>query len=90
MTNSQGNLIQEVAALNIALAVDVLRARDALLTNHSDTERRTFVRAMFAQIEGMTYQMKQLVVRKYDLGQFTLGEGEYAILKEISYDLAET
>ena len=58
-----------------------------LLSGESQFSRRSYVRTLFALIEGMVYQMKRVALCAYEADQVEFNEAEISILKEETYEL---
>ncbi len=52
-----------------------------------DPARRQYVRAVFAYIEGLVFQLKQVVLARHETGMCTLTPIEAALLREESYQV---
>ena len=52
--------------------------------------RRTYVRTVFAMIEGAVFALKQEVLEESRIGRFDLSPAEHAVLSEQSYSLVES
>jgi hypothetical protein len=46
---------------------------------------RTFVRALFAQVEGVSYALRHLVLFLSGAGQYSLSLGEQCVLREVGF-----
>ena len=70
------------------LGRDVINANNQL-NNDPENQffRRTIIRTIFADIEGKTSILKQMIYAVYEFGQIELLPEELALLKEESYEL---
>lgn len=61
-------------------------------TTGADTafNRRAFVRATIAFVEGLTYSMKRVALAMYDAGEATASAADLVILREKAYHLTDT
>ncbi len=78
-----GDLISPISAM----ARDVMDAEVTMETRGAAHERRNYVRALFAYIEGSVFLIKQTAFSRAILSRFPLTLGEYAIMKEETYSL---
>jgi hypothetical protein len=81
-------IMAEVEAMQEILRNDILECAESISgDNKSDCGNRTFVRAVFALIEGGIYGLKQVALQlsKHERGNFT--PAEVALLEDKSYDL---
>ncbi|MDQ3816348.1 MAG: hypothetical protein M3362_01500 [Acidobacteriota bacterium] len=81
------DVLQELHQMLIILRSDV----EKFNVNESDqSARRIFVRAVFALVEGMTYKLKQVSLKKSSYlkpVESVFSPGEIALLREESFDL---
>jgi hypothetical protein len=66
---------------------DVKQCKVQLETEDSQFGRRVYVRTVFALIEGLTFQMKQIVLKMHDELNLGYPTAELALLKEEAYEL---
>lgn len=76
-------------SIHTLLFEDVERARQDLEAGDDQYRRRTLVRTIFAAIEGSTYVLKQAVLEHAVLHPHLYSPGDFAILREESYELRE-
>lgn len=74
--------VDNYQALYGALMFDVEAAVDALAASDTQFNRRSYVRTVFALIEGETHLRKQYALMVHDLGMITLSDPEVALLRE--------
>jgi hypothetical protein len=79
--------VDNYQALYGALMFDVEAAIDALAGSDTQFNRRSYVRTVFALIEGETYLRKQYALMMHDLGMIRLSDPEVALLREEQYKL---
>ena len=72
--------------LDALLRSDVARARERLSDDPTECYRRQYVRAVFAQLEGSTYSIKQLA---FPEDTSTISNAEIALLRGEKYGLTE-
>jgi hypothetical protein len=76
-----------ILAMDALLRADVLRAREDLQkADPSEYHRRQYIRAVFAQLEGATFGLKQLAIPARDSA---LTDAELALLRGEAYRLNE-
>jgi hypothetical protein len=83
-----GQIMTEVEAMEKILRNDILECAKLISgDDKTDCGNRTFVRAVFALIEGGIYGLKQVALQlsKHDRGNFT--PAEISLLEDKSYDL---
>jgi hypothetical protein len=78
---------QEMEAIIRELGGDIRLCRNTLEQDDTPFWRRTYVRALFAAIEGINYRMKHLAINLSDSNQITFTVAEKAALLEESYDI---
>jgi hypothetical protein len=78
---------QEMEAIVRELGGDIRLCRNMLEQDDTPFWRRTYVRALFAAIEGINYRMKYLAINLSDSNQITFTVAEKAALLEESYDI---
>src|SRR5438128_879761 len=83
-------LFEQFREMSNVLTADVNACRDALTLNDTQTARRQLCRAFFAQVEGVMYGYKQIALMASDSALVELTPSEQALLREESYDLADT
>jgi hypothetical protein len=77
-----------VITLDLLLRADVVRAREDLeLSDPTEYHRRQYIRAVFAQLEGATFGLKQLAIPSKES---LISSAELALLKGESYRLNDT
>ncbi len=79
-----------IPAAREELNFDVVECLIALMQNNNQVHRRSFVRAVFAAIEGFVSVMKADVIEKSYAGRFTLTRAERAVLLEETYDVTDS
>jgi hypothetical protein len=79
--------VDNYQALYGALMFDVEAAANALAEADTQFNRRSYVRTVFALIEGETYLRKQYALMMNNLGMVTLNDPEMALLREEQYKL---
>jgi len=79
-----------ISAARETLNGDVVDCVIALRRTDRQVHRRSFVRAVFAAIEGFVSVMKADVIEDSYAGRFTLSRAERAVLLEEAYDLTDT
>lgn len=72
------------------LNADVADSWLALRHRDSDVNRRNFVRAVFAAIEGSLSVLKTQVLEEWYAGRYTPSRGEAALLRDEAYDVTES
>lgn len=83
MTNLQDRLPE----LFLSLANDVIIAERELDQAEPQFRRRSYIRAVFALVEGVTFVMKQFALSVHERGDITFPPAELALLREEQYDL---
>lgn len=73
--------------LFLCLANDVVIAERELDEAEPQSRRRSYVRAVFALVEGVTFVMKQFALSVHESGGITFPSAELALLREEQYDL---
>jgi hypothetical protein len=68
---------------------DVHEARRRLDASSLQFDRRAYIRAVSASVEGLIFEFKQVALVAHEAGVVTLAPEEVAILREETYDLAE-
>ena len=81
------NLQDALPELFLSLANDVIIAERELDQAEPQFRRRSYVRAVFALVEGVTFVMKQFALSVHERGDITLPPAEVAPLREEQYDL---
>lgn len=71
------------------LRKDVMECAAELIESDTQKNRRTFIRAMFAEIEAWMYLFRRLSLEPSGGAEITLNEAEKALLKEEDYEIGE-
>jgi hypothetical protein len=69
---------------------DVREAKGRLEQSGAQFDRRVYIRAVFASIEGMVFEFKRVVLTAHEADAAKLTRAELAVLREETYDLADT
>jgi len=82
---------QSYIGLHKVLMQDLSEARERLAEYESPSQfaRRTYIRTLFALIEGETFSRKQVALALYELGYKVFQPEEVALLREEQYYLTE-
>lgn len=84
---SSMDAFDEAGKLFVILQDDVERLKSRLAEEDCQLNRRSFVRAIFSLIEGMTYSLKRMAYEKTLTGTSQLSSADISMLKEETYDL---
>jgi hypothetical protein len=94
MNKTAGERQAEVAAflerIRGTFIDDVREARLRVDASDLQFDRRAYIRAVFASVEGMVFEFKRVLLVAHDGGILKLTPAEAAILREETYDLSET
>lgn len=82
-------IFEQYREMSDVLRADVDACYDALVNDHSQTARRQFCRAFFAQVEGVMYGYKQIALMASDSALVDFSHAEQSLLREESYELAD-
>jgi hypothetical protein len=76
------NSLERMAEIMKVLDSDVQKAGKLLNTEHSPYARRTFIRTLFAKLEGLTFQLKQIALERENEGFVSFSSEERSKLHE--------
>jgi hypothetical protein len=85
-----GKAFDELLAITGELDRDIEMCSAMLKGKDSSFWRRTFVRALFAAIEGVNHRLKHLALNVDDIAPFDFTLAERAMLLEESYDIDDS
>ena len=79
-----------IEAVRNALVDDVAACWFALKKSDEQVNRRNYIRAVFAMVEGFISALKAYVIDECDAGRFTPSDAERAALYEETFDVDDT
>lgn len=79
----------ECSEVRMSLANDVYACKEMIIHHDNDCWRRSYIRAVFAYIEGSVFLFKQILLTDTELLEIKLTTAEFVYLKEESFQLSE-
>jgi hypothetical protein len=85
----RNELEEAISRLDESFAADTRKAKQRYKDTDTQFDKRNYIRALFAQLEGSTYYWKDMALKIQKSNPSFLSPAEYALTREMQYNLQD-